>query len=109
MAVVREVIGLVAVTAFLVACSSDEGRGPRPIVGWSVDAGVLHLWIDTCDGDPETDVVETADDVTVTVVSTRRDPGDACQDPVTVTLTAPLGDRSLIDGSTGQEPEPMEG
>jgi hypothetical protein len=104
----RTAITAVAAMGVLLACA-PAGRGPQRIVGWSVDAMVLHLWVDTCNGDPETDVVETADDVTVTVVSTGGDPGDACQDPVTVTLTAPLGNRRLLDGSTGHEPEPMEG
>lgn len=70
---------------------------------------VLHLVVDTCDGDPEPEVVETEADVTVTVVSTRRDLGDGCQDAVEVTLEAPLGDRSVIDGATGRRPEPFEG
>src|SRR4051812_918435 len=105
----RQAVTAVAAAVVLVACSSGGRRGPQAIVGGSVDDAVLHLWIDTCNGDPETEVVETADNVTVTVVSTGRNPGDACQDPVTVTLAAPLGERPLIDGSTGDEPEPMEG
>jgi hypothetical protein len=105
----RRAVTAVAAVVALAACSPAEGRGPQAIVGYSVDDVVLHLWIDTCNGEPETDVVETAEDVTITVVSTKRDPGNACQDPVTVTLAAPLGDRPLIDGSTGDEPEPMEG
>jgi hypothetical protein len=104
----RTAVTAVAAMGVLLACA-PTGRGPQQIVGWSVDTAVLHLWVDTCNGDPETDVVEAADDVTVTVVSTRGNPGDACQDRVTVTLTAPLGNRRLLDGSTGQEPEPMEG
>jgi len=102
-------LGAVAIVAVLAACSTGDERGPQRIVGWSVAHDVLHLWVDTCNGAPRADVVEADDDVTVTVVSTRRDPGDACLDAVTVTLTAPLGERTLIDGSTGQEPEPMEG
>jgi len=102
-------LGAVAIGAVLMACSAGEERGAQRIVGWSVTDDVLRLRIDTCDGAPEVGVVETDDDVTVTVVSTRRDPGDACQDAVTVTLAAPLGERTLIDGTTGREPEPMEG
>jgi len=105
----RQAVTAVAAAVVLVACSSGERRGPQAIVGWSVDDAVLHLWIDTCNGDPETEVIETVEDVTITVVSTKRDPGNACQDPVAVTLAAPLGERPLIDGSTGDEPEPMEG
>lgn len=102
-----------SVTALLVllaSCSPVEGqRGPRPIVAWSVSGDVLQLVVDTCHGDPRATVEETDDEVTVTVVSTRHDPGDACQDVVEVTLREPLGSRTLIDGLSGQEPEPVEG
>lgn len=102
-------IGVIAPLAALVACSPAESRGPEPILGWSVADDVLHLWINACNGDPVTDVVETDDEVTVTIVSTRRNPGDACQDSIELTLNEPLGRRALIDGATGLEPEPMEG
>ena len=107
----RGVVAALAGLTILAACSSPAavGRGPQPITGWSVADDVVHLWVDTCNGDPEVDVVESAEEVTVTVVSTRRNPGDACQDDVSVTLEAPLGDRELIDGATGRAPEPMEG
>ncbi|MCZ2837230.1 hypothetical protein [Modestobacter sp. VKM Ac-2985] len=106
---VRRVVGALASVALLTACSSDEGRGPRPIVGWSAADDVLHLWLDTCNGDPEFEVVHAEDAVTVTVISTKRDPGDACQDTVTVTLDEALGDRTVVDGATGREAPPMEG
>lgn len=103
------VVAALAGVAILAACSPAEGRGPQPISGWSVADDELRLWVDTCNGDPEVDIVETDEDVTVTIVSTRQNPGDGCQDNVVATLAAPLGDRALIDGATGEEPEPMEG
>ncbi|MEZ0446871.1 hypothetical protein [Cellulomonas sp. ICMP 17802] len=102
-------IGVIGLLGALAACSPAESRGQQRIVAWSVSDDVLHLVINTCNGDPDPDVVETDADVTVTIVSTRRNPGDACQDTVEVTLSEPLGGRTLIDGATGQEPEPMEG
>jgi len=102
-------IGVFALLGALVACAPAESRGEQRIIGWSVADNVLHMWVDTCNGDPAPEVVETDDDVTVTIVSTRRDPGDACQDVVEVALSEPLGHRTLIDGATGREPEPMEG
>ncbi|WP_299958911.1 hypothetical protein [uncultured Modestobacter sp.] len=102
-------VAAVAAVAVLAACSAAEERGPQPILGWSVADDVVHLWIGTCNGDPETEVVEADDTVTITVVSTRRDPGDACQDSVSVSLQAPLDGRAVIDGATGREAEPMEG
>ncbi len=107
----RGVVAALAGLMILAGCSSPATveRGPQPITGWSVADDVLHLWVDTCNGDPEVDVVETAQEVTVTVVSTRQNPGDACLDDVSVRLEEPLGDRGLIDGATGRAPEPMEG
>ena len=102
-------VGALALVGGLVACSPAESRGPQHIVGWSVDDDVLHLWIDTCDGDPEPVVVESDDDVTVTIVSTWRSTGHACQDLVEVPLSEPFGDRVLVDGATGREVEPTEG
>lgn len=105
----RRSMALVGIVVVLAACSPPEGRGPQPIAGWSVADDEIHLWVGTCNGEPEADVVETDAEVTITVVATRRSPGDGCQDSLTVTLAAPLGDRGLIDGATGRAPEPMEG
>lgn len=105
----RRSMALVGIAVIVAACSAPEGRGPQPIVGWSVADDQVHLWVGTCNGEPEADVIETDVDVTITVVATRRDPGDGCQDSLTVDLAAPLGDREVIDGATGRAPEPMEG
>ncbi|WP_222195415.1 hypothetical protein [Modestobacter italicus] len=105
----RSLVGAAAVVTVLAACSATEERAPQPIAGWSAAEDVVHVWVGTCDGDPAAEVVEADDEVTITVVSTRRDPGDACQDSVTVTLGAPLADRVVVDGATGQVAEPMEG
>jgi hypothetical protein len=101
--------GVVATILLLAACAPAEGRGPQPIIGWSVDDDVVHLWVDTCNGDPEAKVVESETTVTIAVTSTRRSPGDDCQDSLAVTLEAPLGGRTLIDKATGGQPEPLEG
>ena len=90
-------------------CAGGEGRGPQRIEGWSVADDKLNLWIDTCDGDPETTLEESEAEVVITVISTKRDVGDACQDPVEVVLSQPLGDRRVVDGTTGEEAPPMEG
>lgn len=105
----RRIVGLLVIVAAVAACSPDQGRGPQPIVGWSVADSEVHLWVDTCNGEPEAEVVETSTDVTITVVSTRQNPGDGCQDNLTVELDAPLDGRTLVDGATGRTPEPMEG
>lgn len=104
------VLGLVAV-GWLAACSAPAAqRGPRAIQSWTTNGGtVLSIWIDTCHGDPKADVAETETTVTITVVSTKYDPGDACQDTLEVALATPLGGRTLLDGTTGRAPEPVEG
>ena len=49
------------------------------------------------------ELVEGATEVRVTVQSdVQRGPGPACADRVTVRLTEPLGNRTLVDSATGQ-------
>lgn len=110
---VGAVVGL-ATLGVLAACSDPpepaERRGPQAITSWTLISGpVLRLRVDTCHGDPTADVAETETTVTITVVSTRRNPGDACQDILDVTLETPLAGRTLIDGTTGRSPEGIEG
>lgn len=74
--------GTLTVTA-LVACSPTEPtqeRGPQAITGWSNGGDILILNVGTCHGDPEAEVVEDVETVTVTVTSTLSSPGDACED-----------------------------
>jgi hypothetical protein len=109
--VLAAALGLAMASGVLVACAEPaERRGPQAIRSWTTNGGtVIALWIDTCHGDPKADVAETETTVTITVISTRRNPGDACQDSLDVTLATPLGDRTLLDGTTGRAPEPVEG
>ncbi|WP_062316446.1 hypothetical protein [Demequina maris] len=96
----------------LAACAASEPtevRGPVPIVGWSNGGDVQIVDVDSCGGDPEASVVETESTVTITVTSTKRDPGDACLDSLEIELDAELGDRQVIDGVTGEEPPGIEG
>jgi len=67
------------------------------------DDGTLELGVASCNGEPEvTELVEDDDQVRVEVTSTVSNPGDACLDLVEVELAAPLGDRELIDLSSGR-------
>lgn len=76
-----------------------EARAPA---GPTVD-----LFVASCNGDPEvTALVQSPDDVRIEVTSTVPAPGwggDDCLDGLTVTLDAPLGDRTLIDLTTGEQ------
>jgi hypothetical protein len=62
--------------------------------------------VPSCNGDPVlTELVQEADGVTVAVTSTTRRVGDSCLDIVTIDLDEPLGDRPVIDGTSGNEIE----
>ncbi|WP_062306120.1 hypothetical protein [Demequina subtropica] len=102
-------VGSLLVLAGCDASEPTETRGPVPIVGWSNGGDVQVVHIDTCNGDPVAEIVETESTVTITVTSTKRDPGDACLDSLKVELEADLGDRQVIDGVTGEEPPGIEG
>lgn len=111
----RRVLGvalvLVVAGGAVTSCSEPaERRGPQAIRSWTTNGGeVLTFLVDTCNGDPKADVAETETTVTITIVSTKRDPGDDCQDWLDVTLATALGTRTVIDGTTGKAPEPVEG
>lgn len=68
----------------------------------------LQLIVGSCNGDPEvTALEETADEVRIEVTSTIPAPGwggDGCLDSFDVVLDAPLGDRRLVDLTTGRSP-----
>ncbi|MDK3257447.1 hypothetical protein [Blastococcus capsensis] len=66
----------------------------------------------TPDGDPAvTELDETDREVRVTVEATTRPLGPAaeCLDVVELPLEAPIGDRMLIDGSSGEAVELRQG
>jgi hypothetical protein len=59
--------------------------------------------VPTCNGEPEVTMLEeTEDEVRVEVVSQRQRGGDDCLDGVQVELDRPLGDRALIDVTSGR-------
>jgi hypothetical protein len=79
-------------------------RGPVAIDSAVTDGTALRLSVASCHGDPEVAVLEETDSqVRVQVVSTVTDPGDACLDGVTVDLSAPFGDRALLDLRDGAD------
>lgn len=81
----------------------DKGRGPAEVVEYRVDGGSVVLTIDTCNGEPEiTSLGQGVERVEVAVTCTSHDPGDGCLDLLSVDLESPLGDRDLVDLSTGR-------
>ncbi len=104
----RGVIGAVALALttapMVVGCSAGQTRGTATIMNYiASDDGALSVIVNTCHGDPVVSgLVETTDEVNITVTSTKtHGAGDACLDSVDVDLSAPLGDRTVIDASDG--------
>ncbi|MGH1491805.1 MAG: hypothetical protein ACRBK7_20850 [Acidimicrobiales bacterium] len=73
------------------------------------DPATFEVIVDSCNGDPQlVDLDESTDEVRIRVVSWHPgyfDGGDDCLDQLEVTLTEPLGDRRLVDASSGDEIE----
>ena len=102
---------VLATTLVLSGCASTE-RSAVDLGGDIYEAAVspgddtvVIVEVPTCDGHPEvTQLHEQAERVTVEVVSTKVLRGDspACLDNVEVQLERPLGDRELIDRTSGR-------
>jgi len=107
--VVALLLAVVAVVGFAVVVTRGVSWRDRfPITGaWLSEPDHLRLVVNTCGGNPELDLLrEQTEVVEVAVVSTRTfgGPGGGdCQDLVEVQLQAPLGDRRLVDATTGDE------
>ncbi|TNU75780.1 hypothetical protein FH969_05645 [Miniimonas arenae] len=72
-----------------------------------LQSDVLALAVGSCGDEPEVDLLDEQEDaVEVAVVSTRTigGPGSGdCMDMVEVRLQAPLGERTLLDVTSGDE------
>jgi hypothetical protein len=95
----------VAGTLALVGCGPNERRAPVYLTTARLEgAERLVIEVPSCNGEPViTELVQEADGVTVAVTSTTRREGDSCLDGVTIDLDEPLGDRPVIDGTSGNE------
>lgn len=99
MTVGRLVVG--SVVLLLAGCADD--RADRSIMGVDVDANdgrTLWVAVASCNGNPEVEVDESA-----TQVALRARGGttnDDCGDIVCVQLEAPLGERAVLDVTTGE-------
>ncbi len=63
----------------------------------------LGLVVDSCQGKPTAQVVESDSKVTITVSADIFEVGPACQDYLAVPLDKDLGARTVVDGSTHSE------
>lgn len=94
--------------AFEVVDAPEEStvRGPVEIWEAYTTGGTgLQLTVGSCNGEPEVTVLEQTDsEVRVEITSTTPAPGwpgEDCLDGLELTLDAPLGDRALVDVTTG--------
>ncbi len=71
------------------------------------DGRTLSVGVNSCNGTPTADVDQGTDEVRITAEAyiPGGDDQDSCMDEVTVGLTEPLGNRRVVDGTTGQELE----
>jgi len=101
---------VVAVVLFIALCDREPSLGVNQVSYWP-DDNALMVTVDYCAGSYATGVVET--DETVSFWIYQLPPinhGDniRCLDGVEIPLKAPLGDRRLINGRTG-DPFPNPG
>lgn len=94
--------------AFEVVDAPEESTVRGPVEVWEAYTGGgtgLQLTVGSCNGEPEVTVLEQTDDeVRVEITSSTPAPGwpgEDCLDGLELTLDAPLGDRTLVDLSTG--------
>ena len=64
------------------------------------DGVAIEFGVNTCNADLNAVVVESDTAVEVTITA-ENDTTDDCADSIAITLDQPLGDRQLINGSTG--------
>ena len=110
----RGVASSLVLSVFLVAAGCTNGDTPTsrrgPVSLEDMEAVVsdsalsIGLGVPSCNGDPFLDeIVEESDVVRLRVVSTVTNPGDACLDSLEVELDEPLGDRYLVDMTSGAQ------
>jgi hypothetical protein len=102
------VIATALVVALVTACGAlgrTEGRGPVSLAGRGVDViegDTLLLTVPSCYGNPElTSLTQDDQAVTVEIVTTVGDQPD-CADGLRVELDEPLGNRRVIDATSGE-------
>ena len=96
------VLGVVVLMCGVASCG---GGGTRIVAAYGLaDSTRLELSVDTCGAEISVDVEETADEVRI-LAETEGGEKAECLDSTVVALDEPLGDRRVVDASTGDEVE----
>ena len=105
--------GALTLAACLAAAGCTSGDTPTsrrgPVSLENMEAVVsgprsINVSVPSCDGDPEVEeIVEEGDVVRLKIVTTVTNPGDGCLDSLEVELGEVLGDRDLVDMTSGAE------
>lgn len=69
----------------------------------SPDGRSIAVAVDSCNAEPVVEIGEQSADRVVVSATAERNAGRDCADVVSVVLDEPLGDRRLVDGSTGDD------
>ena len=99
------IAALLAAPVLVSLAAGEPERIPTAIQEHAVsDGSTLQLGLATCNGDAElTKLDETSTEVRLLVVADEPgQDGDDCSDGMTITLSAPLGTRNVLDASTGR-------
>lgn len=91
-------VGSVVSVLIIAGC----GEGTASVLSHELDGAVLVLDLDTCNADLRLESIQESDQAVTVVVEQRNDnTGDDCSDALRVELGSPLGDRLVVDGSSG--------
>ena len=98
-------VAVAATVVVLVAIRDEGSQITISEVRLQSDDRTLELGLNSCNADPSVAVDESTSEV---VLDVRGNPtNDDCADQTRVRLSAPLGDRSIIDAATGRELQPI--
>ena len=94
----------------LAGCGADQ---PSVVIVYGDPGSTrLEVGVDTCNLHPSVAAEETTEEIRLTVTADERsgDGVDDCRDSDDLTLETPLGDRIVVDDSTGEQVEvvPLE-
>ena len=97
-------IRVVCLACLLAACAGEGRRDAEVLEAQLVSEANLRIQIDACNADDNrSDVEESATQVVVKVTTDDPEGGPECGDVLSIELSEPLGDRIVIDGTTGEE------